>query len=151
MFVETGTFLGDTVAALKKSCKKIVSIEIDPALYQICLKRFENDPNVELLLGDCIERLPRVLEMLGESAVFWLDGHWSGGATGLGQVDDPIMISLSQIAGHTIKTHTIMIDDARCFDGSNHRPDLSEVLGTLQNINRSYRILVHHDIIVATL
>jgi hypothetical protein len=94
--------------------------------------------------------MPAILAGLQEPAVFWLDGHYSGGETGKGVVDDPILISLNQIVAHPIKEHVIFIDDARTFDGREGRPDISDVFNCIKKINEKYVIRIQSDIIVAT-
>jgi hypothetical protein len=148
--VESGTYLADTVLALRHTFRQVISIEIDPALHEIAKARTAGATNVELILGDCVKELPALLSKLDSRAVFWLDGHWSGGVTGRGVIDDPILVSLNQIAGHSRKDHILFIDDARTFQGGNGAPDLVEVLLAIRAINPDYRIVVHSDIVVAT-
>ena len=147
--VETGTYFGDTVAALKDMCSQIVSIEIDPDLHEYAKWRFRSSPNVRLVLGDCAAELPSVLATIRGPAAFWLDGHWSGGITSRGALDDPILLSLQQIREDRENSHVLLIDDARCFDGRESRPHLGDVIALLRSINRDYQILIHHDIISA--
>ena len=116
-FIETGTFMGDTVLSLRHFFPRVISIEVDPTLYKLAKSRTAKYSNIEILLGDCVEELPRILKKIEGEAVFWLDGHWSGGVTGRGVIDDPIMTSLKQIASHGNKNHILFIDDARTFQG----------------------------------
>jgi hypothetical protein len=148
--VETGTFLGDTVLALRHAFPRIISIEVDPELHAIAKSRLAGAQNVDLVLGDCVVELPKILKNLHGRAAFWLDGHWSGGVTGRGVVDDPILVSLSQIATHPNKRHILFIDDARTFQGGSSGPDLVDVLSAIREINSDYKIVIHNDIIVAT-
>lgn len=150
VFVETGTYYGDTVAAIKDMYSKVISIEVDAALHKMACKRFADDRNVHIELGDCAKKLPEALATLGEAAVFWLDGHYSGGVTGKGEIEDPILISLNQIAAHPVRGHVIFVDDARTFDGREGRPDISEVFNCIKKIDNRYIIRVQSDIIVAT-
>ena len=99
--------------AIKDRYASVISIEIDPTLYKDACARFANDKNVRIAHGDCAREMPLILSALQEPAVFWLDGHYSGGGTGKGEVEDPILISLNQIAGHPVHGHVIFIDDAR--------------------------------------
>ena len=147
--VETGTYFGDTVAALKDVCSQIVSIEIDPGLHEYAQWRFRSSRNVRLVLGDCATELPSVLATIKGPAAFWLDGHWRGGITSRGALDDPILLSLQQIREYGENSHVLLIDDARCFDGRESRPHLGDVIALLRSINPDYRILIHHDIISA--
>ena len=150
VFIETGTYHGDTVAAIKDMYSSVISIEVDEALYKKACVRFAADRNVRIANGDCARELPTVLATLHEPAVFWLDGHYSGGETGKGEVEDPILISLNQIAAHPVREHVIFIDDARTFDGHEGRPDISEVFNCIKKIDSRYIIRVQSDIIVAT-
>jgi len=149
VFIETGTYKGDTVAEMKTAFDRVISIEVDEALYRKACERFKRDANVSIRHGDCVSELPAVLSGLKEPAVFWLDGHYSGGETGKGVVDDPVLISLEQIAAHPVKGHLIFIDDARTFDGREGRPDISEVLAKLKRIDPRYLLRVQNDIIMA--
>ena len=148
-FVETGTFFGDTVAALRTSCGSIISIEISPQLFENARQRFAGCANVDLRLGDVVTEFPKVLASLNRPAVFWLDAHWSGEGTGRGVVDDPILLTLRHLANHPIRSHTLLIDDARCFDGQEGRPGLADAILAIRAINERYRILFHADIITA--
>jgi len=150
VFVETGTYYGDTVAAIKDVYANVISIEVDETFYKKACVRFANDKNVRIAHGDCAREMPAILATLQEPAVFWLDGHYSGGETGKGEVEDPILISLNQIAAHPIRDHVIFIDDARTFDGREGRPDISDVFNCIKKIDRRYIIRVQSDIIVAT-
>jgi hypothetical protein len=150
VFIETGTYHGDTVASIKDMYSSVISIEVDEALYNKACIRFAADKNVRIAHGDCAQEMPRILSALNEPAVFWLDGHYSGGETGKGIVEDPILISLNQIAAHPVNGHVIFVDDARTFDGCEGRPDISDVFNYIKKIDSSYIIRVQNDIVVAT-
>jgi len=149
VFVETGTYHGETVAAMKALYASVISIEIDDALYQKARAKFAGDANVRIVHGDCVRELPAILAALSEPAVFWLDGHYSGAGTGKGELEDPILVSLDQIATHPAKEHVIFIDDARNYDGREGGPDLSAILSRLKKINNRYSLRIQSDIIVA--
>jgi len=151
IFIETGTYYGDTVAAIKDLFSSVISIEVDEALYKKACARFASEKNVHITHGDCAREMPTILATLHEPAVFWLDGHYSGGETGKGEVEDPIQISLNQIANHSVREHVLLIDDARTFDGREGRPDISDIFEAIKKIDRRYVIRVQSDIIVATI
>lgn len=150
VFIETGTYYGDTVEAVKRLYGSVISIEVDGELYRKACERFLADTHVSIVHGDCARKMPEVLAGLHEPAVFWLDGHYSGGITGKGEVEDPILISLNQIAAHPVRGHVIFVDDARTFDGREGRPDISDVFNCIKKIDGRYIIRVQNDIIVAT-
>lgn len=149
-FIESGTHLGDTLAyiAHNKSVK-CTSIELSHGYYQVATQRFASYTNVTLLQGDSGAVLPGYLRNSQAPALFWLDGHYSGGATARGEVDTPVSAELQAILDSPIKTHVILIDDARCFDGMNTYPHLDDLLNAVRK-NGSYHIEISADIIRLT-
>lgn len=146
-FIETGTYMGDTLAYVaRKRSVSVTSIEVDEAYYQAAKKRFSNYQNVTLLLGDSGKLLPKLVSQLQAPALFWLDGHYSGGDTGRGELDTPVSAELEVILASPIKGHVILIDDARCFDGTNDYPFLDKLLEIVRRQN-AYSIEVSTDII----
>ena len=104
----------------------MISIELDQHLHDQAVELFGNLKNAEFLLGDSAEVLPKVLEDLHEPALFWLDGHFSGGITARDPSVTPILLELEHILKHPTKGHVILIDDARLF-GSDGYPKIEEV------------------------
>jgi len=51
VFVETGTYYGDMIEAMKKYFDKIYSIELDQYLFKVCKKKFKSENHIELILG----------------------------------------------------------------------------------------------------
>lgn len=123
-FVETGTYLGHTLYAMRERFDVLHSIELSQALYDNAQRRFRRTPNVRLWLGDSAKVLPEVLAQLERPALFWLDGHYSEGITARGDKDTPILEELSAIFTHPVRGHVVLIDDARCFTGQNDYPTL---------------------------
>jgi hypothetical protein len=75
--VETGTYYGEMVAAVRNNFDRVYSIEYDPALAQRAVRRFERDPRIRILEGDSAVVLPELLKSLTAPALFWLDaGYW---------------------------------------------------------------------------
>lgn len=126
-FVETGTYLGDMVEAVRSKFGEVYSIELDPALHRRAAERFAAKRNVRIVLGDSGKILPEVLASVSAPALFWLDGHYSADITAKGDKDTPIASELASIARHPVKGHVILIDDARCFNGSNDYPTIDEL------------------------
>jgi len=149
-FIETGTHQGDTLAYMAYD-KNIhcTSMELADGYYQQAKDRFESYTNVNLLHGDSGVLIPTVVRQLTTPALFWLDGHYSGGLTARGDTDTPISAELTTILASQCKTHVILIDDARCFDGSNGYPYLDDLLKTVRE-QSSYCIEVSTDIIRLT-
>lgn len=125
--VETGTFLGDMVHACRKNFHQIVSIELDPQLYQNASRRFGSERHIKIHEGDSGNLLPKITAEISEPCLFWLDGHYSAGITAKGDLDTPIMNELSAICDHPIDAHVVLIDDARLFTGQGDYPTIDEV------------------------
>jgi len=142
-FVETGSFRGQGIDnALKAGFSQVYSIELAPHYYTFCKKKFSNRRNVHLFLGDSSAVLARVIASIDKPITFWLDGHCSNGDTARGETMTPLMKELEAIKLHPIKTHTILIDDVRCF-GTKEFDFLTQqaVLLKLKEINPKYTIV----------
>lgn len=126
-FIETGTYLGEMVSAVKDSFDKIYSIELNEELYKKAKKDFARFDNIEILQGDGGEVLPKLLKSVNEPTLFWLDGHYSAGITSKGGLNTPIMKELEAILKHPVKQHIILIDDARLFNGAGDYPAYDEI------------------------
>lgn len=156
IFIETGSYIGDGIRqALKAGFKNVYSIELSPELYEYCRNLFRTNREVKLYQGDSGSVLPVLLQEISRPATFWLDGHYSEGNTAKGMTNTPILAELDAIRNHPIKTHTILIDDIRCF-GNNEfdHIELDEVIKKILEINPNYHIVFEdgyapNDILVA--
>lgn len=90
-------------------------------------RRFQKQPHISILQGDSATVLPRLLSEIDKPCLFWLDAHFSAGVTALAKLETPIHQELRTIFAHPIKDHTILIDDARDFNGKKRYPDLVEL------------------------
>lgn len=115
-FIETGTYLGDTVSAMRDVFERIYSIELSAELHQQAIRRFANDKKVTLLLGDSSEKLREAARLSADpAAIFWLDAHWSGGNTARAIENTPIVSELKSIQSSQLIRSIVMIDDLRYF------------------------------------
>lgn len=142
-FVETGTHYADTTEFVAKTGAKCWSIELSEDLYKLALKRMKAYKNVTLLQGDSGKEITKVLESLSEPAFFWLDGHYSGNETALGDKVSPVSEEIQAILKHPVKEHVIFIDDARLFDGSDY-PGMADFLSELSNYS-DYKVKIECD------
>ena len=146
-FIETGSFIGDAInSAIITGFQTIISIELADKYYNIAKNRFKDNNSVTIYQGESHKLLPNILKNIDTNITFWLDGHHSGGDTGLGEYWAPLMQELDAIKNHHIKTHTIIIDDMRCWKDPNpvhgfYQPD---IIDKLININSDY-ILTYED------
>lgn len=141
-FIETGSYMGDGVQqALNAGFNKVISIELSDKYYAICKNRFSNNPNVQIIQGDSYKIMPDVLKNINESVTFWLDGHHSCGDTAIGDYWAPLIQELDAIKNHSIKNHTILIDDMRCWKEFTvvHGFCEKDIIAKLKEINSSYK------------
>jgi hypothetical protein len=145
--VETGTYRGDMVEAQKTRFKKIISIELGVDLFEKAKERFHHDKNVIIVQGDSGKVLPIILKDINEPALFWLDGHYSGGITAKGDKECPIFEELNAILNTKSFNHILLIDDARCFIGDGDYPTIKKLTEFIRSKNDKYQVEVKHDII----
>jgi hypothetical protein len=148
--IETGTFSGDTPAALKDVFSRIYSIELNPELVRRVRERFRDDTHITILHGDSEECLPEILAELHEPGLFWLDSHYSGGVTSLGHKVTPILGELESILAHSVQGHILLIDDARDFRHDKGHPTLNELEAFIAVRRPRLRFEVEDDIIRVT-
>lgn len=154
-FVESGTHVGEGVQrALNAGFKNIITVELAPHYYKHCVNRFQSNPDVHIYLGDTEDLLEGLISPINEPITFWLDGHNSGYDTAWGKHESPLMQELEIIKKHPIKTHTILIDDLRCWEKPHYEFDKNDIVDFLKSINPEYEIAyedghVKNDIVVA--
>ena len=146
--IETGTAGGYMISATKNTFARIISIELDPTLYQLAKERFSGFDHIQILQGNSQHVLPDVLASIQQPCLFWLDAHYSGSGTAKGNLETPIMGELQCILDHPMKDHVILIDDARCFVGQNDYPTIREVRELIAGCRgQAWVFLVKDDII----
>ncbi len=150
VLIETGTFEGDMIKSCLNFFDRIISIELDGYFFERANRLFKNEGKVRIVHGDSGTKLLEILPTLSEKALFWLDGHYSGGTTAKGSLDTPISLEIEHILNHKIQDHVILIDDARCFDGTNGYPELDSFISEIRRRRNDYSIEVYNDIIRIT-
>jgi hypothetical protein len=134
-FVETGTLFGGTARAAAEYFDRVYTIEKAESLYQKYHQELRAVGKIEPLLGDSKVVLPEVLRRLGDApAVFWLDGHWSGGETAGAEDECPLVAELRALDGR--QGDIILIDDARLFLSAPAAPHDPAQWPTLLEISR---------------
>ena len=147
VFVETGTFAGGMIDAVRDRFERIASIELDPAWHARAVQRFGAHANITLLQGDSGARLQDVLDTLTEPALFWLDAHYSGPVTARGFVDSPIVRELAAIRAHPVAGHVVLIDDMRDFRGRDGYPTVDELVRWIRDADPAGVVEVGDDIL----
>lgn len=147
ILVETGTYKGDMILAQLDSFETIYSIELSYPLYERAKKRFQKNSKVNILQGDSGEIITRVLKDLPEPAIFWLDGHYSGGITATADKHSPVTDELEALISNNAFQHIILIDDARIFKGEHGYPTIEAAKELTEKHFPGYHFSVDEDII----
>jgi hypothetical protein len=174
VLVETGTYYGEMVAAMKDRFAEIYSVEFDSALAQRVAKKFSRWPHVHILEGDSQKVVPELLKTLQQPALFWLDAGYYGWA-GL-QGDKQRLTSEFEailrhsipghsiqghsipghsnqghsIQGHSIRQHVILMDDARGLNGQNGSLTVAELKQRIEAEFPGRSVEVKYDILRIT-
>lgn len=148
--VETGTLCGDMVEAMKNDFDCIYSIELSYEFYAKSKDRFKREEHIGLIHGDSGIELKNVINRLDQPALFWLDGHYSGGDTAIGDKETPILEELDHILNDKEKKHVIIIDDARCFGDDPAYPSIEELNKYITSKRPDVEIIVQDDSIRIT-
>jgi hypothetical protein len=148
--VETGTFVGDTPAALCHDFDRIYTIELDPRLARAARRRFTHQPHITVIRGDSSQVLHDLVPFIDEPVLFWLDGHWSGGVTARGAEISPILRELATVLMRDVasedRTDVLLIDDARLF-GTRGYPSMPALYAAIQSRRPAWDVYLEHDII----
>ena len=147
--IETGTYYGEMVEAMKDTFDHIYSIELGDVLYENARSRFAGLDHIEIIHGDSGEELANILNKIDSPVLFWLDGHYSEGTTVKGKVDTPIREELMGILNAPDIGHVIIIDDARCFGTDPAYPSIAELTELIAS-KRNIAIHIKNDSIRVT-
>ncbi len=155
VFIETGTYMGDTIEYLKHDFNRLFSIELNEDLAAKAAKRFSSETKIRIVQGDSATQLASILSDIQTPVVFWLDGHYSSEfqsgdeyiVTGKGEKDTPVMEELIQISQHPVKNHVILIDDARLFNGNDDYPTKQQVSEFVKQKLPGHHFSIKKDII----
>jgi hypothetical protein len=128
VFIETGTYRGDMVEAVRDGFDRVYSIELGAELHRRARERFAGDEQIVILQGDSGEILGDLLRKIDRPCLFWLDSHYSDADTARSGLITPVLRELEHIFRHELAgRHVILIDDARLFNGEDDYPSLGTV------------------------
>lgn len=152
--VETGTLHGGGARLLGELFESAVSIELSPELHAAASAELAAVENVELLLGDSREVLPRVVDA-AVPTLFFLDGHWSGGETAGEEFECPVLGEIAALAAGN-PDDCVVVDDARLFTASPpppHDPDkwptIAALFDALRAAKPGHHVTVLRDAVIA--
>lgn len=122
VFVETGTYRGDTARWAAEHFDVVHTIEKSPSLYEQHSTALGQVNGVRTYFGDTRDILPQIINEIGtEHAVYWLDSHWTGCDDTAGQNDECPLLDELMCIPMPFKD-IVLIDDARLFLSSPPKP-----------------------------
>lgn len=147
--VETGTYYGEMVAAMKHRFDRIYSIEYVPELAARATKKFARYKHIRIFCGDSRVVMPEVLALLQGPALFWLDAGYYGW---VGKQGDQQRLSAELgIILSDAYPHIVLLDDARGLTGQGGIPSVNEVKQHIEARFPTRSVEVRHDILRVTL
>jgi hypothetical protein len=147
--VETGTYYGEMVAAMKNHFERIYSIEYVQELASRATRKFARDEHVRIFCGDSRLVMPEVLALLEGPALFWLDAGYYGWV-GIRANEQRLSAELEMILGHRF-AHIILLDDARGLIGRDGIPSVADVKSYVESTFPQRSVEVEYDIMRITL
>jgi len=149
VLVETGTYYGEMVAAMRDHFAAIYSVEYDPQLAQRAIRKFARWPHIHILQGDSQQAIPELLKTIHEPALFWLDAGYYGWA-GLQGDKQRLTTELEAILRDPGKQHVALMDDARGLNGQNGALTVAQVKQRIESEFPGRKVEVKYDILRIT-
>jgi hypothetical protein len=158
VWIETGTYYGETTLFLSKISKKVISIEADKRLFKIAYDKFRLTKNIEIHFGESQKLLNNILfenKSFGNINIF-LDAHLCNDhkknirTFGTSKKSTPIMLELMIIKKYlkNFKNIKIFIDDIRLFNSNYHNyPGTDIIINWCKKNNLKWKI--EQDILIA--
>jgi len=114
IFIESGTYYGETIYNMEQYFDKLYTIELSEHFYNLTKNKYNGD-KITFLHGDSSVVLYDLLITIDKPCIFFLDGHYSSHGTAQGIKDVPIYEELLAIKTHCKHNALIIIDDCRLF------------------------------------
>jgi hypothetical protein len=149
VLVETGTYYGEMVAAMKSRFAEIYSVEYDHALAARAQKKFAPWPHIHIVEGDSQKAIPEIIASLRQPTLFWLDAGYYGWA-GLQGDKQRLTSEFEAILSDQRFRHVILMDDARGLNGQNGAPIVPQLKEHIESSFPGRKVEVKQDILRIT-
>ena len=156
VFVETGTFKGDSIEIVKNIFSEIHSTELSEEYYLYCSNRFKGLSQIRIYNEDSPAFLKTLQKNISKKSVlYWLDAHWCVADGTAGEKSQcPLLEEIKAIKSLNGES-VILIDDARLFISPPPKPheisqwpDINSILFELRKISDRHRIMFLNDTIL---
>lgn len=152
VFVETGTYKGETIRAMAEYFDELYTFEIHPDMYQYSLSQ-NTSPKINYLFGDSVSLLPKTISVYNlqdKKCLFFLDAHISGHDSGYNPAHQVPLIEEIQIIANQIKSPCVLcLDDARFFTANDKPWDWSHIsidkIKSIIGAERVEKLFINND------
>ncbi|ELW8960757.1 glycosyltransferase [Yersinia enterocolitica] len=156
VFVETGTFKGDTIASIRDLFDEIYSVELSSEYYDIAVQRFIGDAHIHLVHADSPSAIQTWMpELNGKSVLYFLDAHWCAAENTASIFSQCPLLDEIKSIGRLNTESVIVIDDARLFLAPplepheiSQWPGFHPIVSALLSMSCNHELMVVNDVIV---
>ena len=126
VFIESGTLNGETTFQIEPLFDEVYTVEINERFYKRVVEKYKGN-KIQFILGNSSQKFIEFLPMINKPAIFFLDGHWSGGDTGRCEKDCPLYEELDIINKMFKHEAILIVDDMRlCGKGPRKGTDICD-------------------------
>ena len=155
VFVETGTFKGDSVQQVRSLFQELYTVECSAEYYERACERFRSEPAIHVIHGASGKLLRKMTARLANrSVLYWLDAHWCGEELS-SEIPQCSLLDELEAIGHLNEKSVLLIDDARLFlapppppHDPEQWPSLDILMERLRSMSSAHGILVLNDLII---
>jgi len=118
VFVETGTYKGETTRTVSPHFEQVITVEIFKPLFEEAKASFETYHNIIAYLGNSVQVLdqPETRQIYKHGAVFFLDAHVSGRDSSYDpDLPVPLLEEIKTINKEPLGKSLFIIDDLRLW------------------------------------
>jgi len=112
IYIETGTYRGGGVAKVLNEYDQIHTIELSKKWFDFNVEKWSKHKHVNVHFGDSKVILPNLLNSIDQPVTIFLDAHYSGEHTAMGEEETPLLRELELLQKREFDD-VILIDDCR--------------------------------------
>ena len=147
VFVETGTYMGNTSIWASCQFKTVHTIEWSEVYFREIKDKLLPYKNIFSYLGNSRDVLPKILLGINANTIFWLDAHYSMPESAGKEEPCPLLKELEVVLSRE-HDDIIIIDDARCLLGAKGWPSMNELYKKIESSSvKNKHIAVCDDIV----
>ncbi|WP_145573389.1 glycosyltransferase family 2 protein [Yersinia alsatica] len=156
IFVETGTFKGDTIELIRDKFSEIYSVELSNEYYEMAVQRFADYANINLVHSNSPSAMQNWMPgLINKSVLYFLDAHWCAAENTASIASQCPLLDEINAIGKLNAESVIVIDDARLFLAPplipheiSQWPSFHQIISALLSMSSNHELMVVNDVIV---